>query len=317
VDQLEAAVERILREAEGDPEGRWKLCGDGLIQEVSSELGISRRNLEDRLAELGVFSRRYERNLPSLGPEGQRRLFSAHVAVVGCGGLGGTVAELLARAGVGRFTLVDPECFEESNLNRQLVCTPARLGQPKAAATAERLQEVNPAVCCQVACEALIADNAQELLQGADVAVDSLDSAAARLVLEEACHQLQIPLIHAALAGHLGRVMTVMPGDWTVRRLYAQHDQYTAEAQRFDALQSPTVTPAVLAALQAAEVIKVLTGRGDLLQGRALVVDLERGAAGVFPLRLLQWGSALRRLLGRSAGRAESPRAGGGRGERT
>ena len=202
-------------------------------------------------------------------------LLDATVAVVGCGGLGGWVAEALARMGVGRLVLIDGDVFEEDNLNRQLGCTERTLGALKAQCLAERLEQVNAAVEVRVYVAWLNEHNAEQLLRGAGVVVDALDTLPARFVLQKAAALLGIPMVHGAIAGFTGQVMTIYPGDVGLRALYG--DSPPQERGSEVTLGNPAATPMVVASWQAQEVVKVLTHRGQPLRQRMLLLDTESG----------------------------------------
>ncbi len=206
-----------------------------------------------------------------LGVEQQRTLFRSTVAVAGCGGLGGYVLEELARLGVGNIVAIDPDIFVEHNLNRQLLSAPDTLGQSKVDAAAERIALVNPAVSVTTAQEALGASNADKLLKGADVVVDCLDSVDARLALAQSCRQLNLPLVHGAIAGWYGHVSTVFPGEQSLEKIYARETSGKGVEQN---LGNPSYTPAVVASLEVAEVCKILLSEGTVLRDRMLVIDL-------------------------------------------
>ena len=119
--------------------------------------------------------RRYERNR-IFSRNQQEELASKKAAVIGCGGLGGYAAEMLARAGVGHITVCDGDVFDETNLNRQLLCTEAIIGMPKARAAAERINSINSEVKAEAFSCNLTEENAEEILKGCDVVIDALDS---------------------------------------------------------------------------------------------------------------------------------------------
>lgn len=226
--------------------------------------------------EAHVAPARYERNLGTVGWEGQAALLRATVAVVGAGGLGGWVIEALARMGVGHLVVVDGDAFVENNLNRQLGCTVATLGRPKAEVMAERVRDVNPATRVTARVAWLGAENATALLAGAQVVVDALDSLPARLLLQAACAEQQVPLVHGAIAGYTGQVMTILPGDQGLAALYGARDRLPAHG--IEAVTgNPAATPMLVAAWQTHEVVKLLTGRGTPIRNRLLVLDAEFG----------------------------------------
>lgn len=239
---------------------------------AAQRFGCSLHEVELTALQNGLLPVRYQRNRNSISLDGQLRLCRSSVAVVGCGGLGGYLLELLARLGVGRLRAIDPDCFEEHNLNRQLLCTMETLGQPKVSAAMSRIAAVNPAVERQSFQVAYAADNSTELLQGVDVVLDALDSIATRRLLAEQCAILQLPLIHGAIAGWYGRLATQLPGG---KPLTLGGDYCADEAGGVEQeLGNPAFTPALVAALQAAEVCKLLLGEGELLSGHTLWADL-------------------------------------------
>jgi len=202
---------------------------------------------------------------------------------VGLGGLGGYVTEALARAGMGRLILIDGDVFEEHNLNRQLLSGEAKLGTHKVEAARQRVAEINGAVEVTGHAVTLDRENLPRLLAGADVVVDALDRLPTRLVLQDGAQALGIPMVHGSIAGFLGQVMTIFPGDPGLRGLYGDGElpEQGLEAQ----LGTPAATPMAVAAWEAQEVVKIITGRGELLRHRLLVLDMESGASDVLRLK--------------------------------
>ncbi len=220
---------------------------------------------------LGLLPCRYQRNRQSISVEQQLRLFQSRVAVLGCGGLGGHVIEQLARLGIGSIVAIDPDVFEEHNLNRQLLSTIASLGQPKVEAARARVAAINPAVTLLPIRDTFAPSNGIGLLTGSQVVVDALDSVDTRLALAESCAELGIPLIHGAIAGWYGQVVTQYPGELSLRRLYPAGVASKGTEQQ---LGNPAFTPAVVASMETAEVAKALLGIGKALRGRVMTVNL-------------------------------------------
>ena len=253
------------------------------VHELAASAGCPVREVELAALEAGVVPWRYLRNLGTAGLEGQARLLRATVAVVGLGGLGGYVTEALARMGVGRLVLIDGDVFEEHNLNRQLLSSEAGLGLDKVQAARRRVAEVNQAVEMTGHAVRLTRENLPQLLEGAEVVVDALDRLPIRLVLQEGAQALGIPLVHGSIAGFLGQVMTILPGDPGLVSLYGgggDLPEQGLEAQ----LGTPAATPMAVAAWEAQEVVKILLGRGELLRHRLLVMDMESGTIEVLQL---------------------------------
>jgi molybdopterin/thiamine biosynthesis adenylyltransferase len=214
---------------------------------------------------------RYQRNLQMITIAQQKQLFHSKVVVVGAGGLGGYVLEQLARLGVGRLAVVDDDVFDEHNLNRQLFATPGNLGRAKVEVAAERIGEINPAVSLMPVKKLFCADNGMDLLHGADCVVDAVDNVTARLEMARVCQDLNIPLVHAAIAGWFGHVTTVLPGDDSLATIYKHWQGGQGVEQQ---LGNPSFTPAVAAGLQVCEVCKLLIGQGKVLSNRQFSFDL-------------------------------------------
>lgn len=238
---------------------------------LAEQHGVSLAVVEAEALELGLLPARYQRNRQTLSVAQQLQLCRSRVAVIGCGGLGGYLLEQLARLGVGTLVAVDPDRFEEHNLNRQLLATTANLGQAKVAAAAQRLALVNPAVTLIPKQATLNAANGCELLSGAAVAVDCLDTIPARRALAACCGELGITLVHGAIAGWYGQVAVIRPKAPTLQQLYRPGAERGLEQQ----LGNPAFTPAVIASLQAAEVCKILLGLATPLQQGVLTIDLQ------------------------------------------
>lgn len=253
------------------------------VGELAAAAGVSRRGVEVCALAGGVVPRRYLRNLGTLGIEGQLKLRRARVAVVGAGGLGGALVELLARLGFGALVVADPDAFTEDNLNRQLLATEENVGEGKAEAAARRVSRVNSAVEVFPRCVFVDDANADALLAGCDLVIDALDNIPSRLVLQRAAARLRIPFIHGAIAGFVGELMTVLPGDRGLEALYGGVENVPEKGIEI-AVGTPTPTPAAVAALEAAEAVKIITGIGELVRDRVLFIDLETGRSSTLDL---------------------------------
>jgi molybdopterin/thiamine biosynthesis adenylyltransferase len=220
-----------------------------------------------------ILPERYSRNQKSLSCAEQLRLLQSHVAIIGLGGLGGTVTEILARLGVGHLTLVDGDIFDESNLNRQLLSSPDRIGRKKAPAAGERVREINPAVAVRVISEFLTKTNGSAILAGVHLAVDCLDTIAARFVLEEACRTAVIPMVSAAIAGTSGQATAVFPGDPGLQMIYGL--PANAPVRGVEASLGTLPFAAVyMAAIQCAEITTILLGKPPELRNRLLLAEI-------------------------------------------
>ncbi len=197
---------------------------------------------------------RFSRNIPALTEAEQARLAGKTVAVIGCGGLGGHLIELLTRIGVGSIRAVDGDVFECSNLNRQLLATMDTLGRSKALCAAERARAINPTIHAEAHPVFLTQENARELIRGCDAVLDALDSADARRVLADACAEAGVPYVFGAISGWVAQAAVSMPGDGLLRRLYPEETVLTDRSVL-------SFTPALCAAMQASLCVKLLAGR--------------------------------------------------------
>ena len=194
--------------------------------------------------------KRYIRNIPAITEAEQTLLAEKTAAVVGCGGLGGYLAEFLCRLGVGCIRVIDGDRFEESNLNRQLLSAPSLLGQNKAEAAAARLRQINPDIAVEVHPVFLTAENAAELLSGCDMALDGLDNISSRKALASA----GLPCVFGGIGGWTAQAALSLPGDGLVHRLYPGE----AAARDKSAL---SFTPALCAAVQVSICLRFLLDR--------------------------------------------------------
>ncbi len=252
------------------------------LDALAKKYELSRREAEVAALEKGILPRRYLRNYGTVGVDGQLALLRSSVAVVGLGGLGGFVVEGLARMGVGRLVLVDGDVFCDHNLNRQLLSEEGNLGASKAHIAAERVRRINRAVEAVPHPHNATAETLPDILADVDVVVDALDRIPSRLLLQEAAARADVPMVHGAIAGWGGEVMTILPGDPGLRAIYG--DGPVPEQGAEASLGCPPASPMMVAAWQVHETIKVLLGRGDLLRGRMLLMDAFSGEVRIIEL---------------------------------
>lgn len=223
---------------------------------------------------------RYNRNMNTLSPEENEKLRGFKVCVVGCGGLGGYVIEMLGRLGIGFITAVDGDVFDATNLNRQLLSSEELLGSSKAIAALERMKKVNSDVTVRPIRDFVTEENCDGIIGGHDVVIDALDSMKSRRLLEQHCETQNIPLVHGAIAGWYGQVSVIMPGDMTLQKIYPPNENKGAETE----LGNPSFSPAMIASVEVAEAVKVLLGRGELLRNKLLTIDLLNQEYEIFDL---------------------------------
>jgi molybdopterin/thiamine biosynthesis adenylyltransferase len=241
------------------------------------------RDVELAALDMGVIPERYLRNLGTIGTQGQARLLRGTVAIVGLGGLGGYVAEALCRMGIGCLILVDGDAFQEHNLNRQLLSSEGNLGTEKTRAARQRLASVNSAVETVCHADMLTSANLPQLIGEADVVVDALDRLPSRLMLQEGAQELGIPMVHGSIAGFLGQVTTIFPRDRGLRALYGEGDPVPDQGLELE-LGTPAATPMTVAGWEAQEVVKILTGQGQPLRNRLLIIDMASATCQVLGL---------------------------------
>jgi molybdopterin/thiamine biosynthesis adenylyltransferase len=260
--------------------------------------GISTRDIADtaklhfsndgRMAEIYALTHhgipeRYARNMRTFSSQDQVVLLNSCVCIVGLGGLGGAVTEILARLGIGHLTLIDGDVFEDSNLNRQLLSGLQWIGVSKAKTAGKRVQEINPSVQTRLHEVFLDTLNGAQLIEGANVVVDCLDNLKDRFVLEKAAKAANIPLVSAAIAGTYGQITTVFPDDSGFSLIYGPEELVPAKGAEAS-LGTLPYTALLMASLECSEVTKILLNRGSLLRNRLLIMDLMDNVMDVLSL---------------------------------
>ncbi|MGB2783319.1 MAG: HesA/MoeB/ThiF family protein [Atribacterota bacterium] len=253
------------------------------IKEIAGKFKLPSKEIEILALQDNIIPERYQRNLGVISPSEQAKLLQSKVAIIGAGGLGGTVIELLTRIGIGELIIADKDIIVDSNLNRQILSKETNLGQNKIEAAVKRVKEINSSVEITRHSVFIDSDNVKEIIEGADVAVDALDNLPSRFVLQKACRDLKIPLVHGAIAGFNGQLTTIFPEDKGLELIYGS-DRDLPEHGSEVTLGAPTVTPALIASLEAQEVIKILLKRGKLFRNRLLYLDIEGGTIEILNL---------------------------------
>ncbi|HZB97326.1 MAG TPA: molybdopterin-synthase adenylyltransferase MoeB [Candidatus Sulfotelmatobacter sp.] len=217
---------------------------------------------------------RYSRHLvlDGIGPWGQRRLRQARVVVLGVGGLGSPVGMYLAGCGVGKLGLVDFDTVDRSNLQRQVVHGDSSTGRPKAEVAKERLEAINPGIEIVAHNILFSRQNAESLLEGYDVAVDCTDNFHTRYLANDAAYLGGKPLVHGSIFRFEGQATVFVPGGGCYRCLYPEPPPPgVVPSCRVAGVLG--ALPGVIGAIQAVEVIKLITGAGRPLVGRLLLHD--------------------------------------------
>ncbi len=284
MDELVKAVKTVSREKTAPDGQKYESISISAVRDVAAQFSCLPQDVELAALQSDILPERYQRSMGTTGgTRGQALLLQSQAAVVGLGGLGGLVAELLARMGVGTLVLADGDRFSESNLNRQLLATEQNLEESKVSAAQKRIGQVNSAVR-MLPFEGIVDENnAPDLLQGCQVVLDCLDNLTSRFLLETVCRDLGIPMVHGAIAQFVGQVSTIFPGDPGLEAIYGPLESGRDKGIEVE-LGNPAATPALVAAWQVQEAIKVLLGRGEPLQNRLLFIDGEQATCDIFQL---------------------------------
>lgn len=225
-----------------------------------------------------IWSDRYSRQVrfSPVGQSGQQKLADASVLIVGVGALGTALAEHMVRAGVGRVRLADRDYVEPSNLQRQTLFDEADALAilPKAVAAANKLQKINSEVHITPYVIDVNKGNAKELTAGVQVVLDGTDNAATRFVMSDSCFQQRIPFIYGGVAGAQGMNATLIPGKTACLRCLIGVKESEGEVDTCDTVGVLAPTVSLIASLQAAEAIKLLTGNEAAMRQTWLSVDL-------------------------------------------
>lgn len=210
---------------------------------------------------------RYQRQmlLPGWGESTQLKLKRSHVFVAGAGGLGSPASLYLAVAGVGRITVCDFDSPEMSNLNRQILHDPTRLGVNKAVSAQITLRRANPDIEVRAISQKILSENVDDLVGDADLIVDCMDNFPTRYLLNESALRKRIPLVHGAVWGMDGRLAVLRPPETPCLKCVVP------EAPPKDIFPIVGATAGVIGTLQALEALKCLTSVGNPLTNEMLV----------------------------------------------
>lgn len=219
------------------------------------------------------------RQLPLISKEDQMKFKDSKIAVIGCGGIGGSVIEMLARMGVGELILVDKDTFDVTNLNRQVMSTSENLNQPKAEVSKERVHKINQNIKVKAYNLELNENNTAELLKESDIIVDALDNIITRVVLSRYCIETGKPFISGAIHGTMGQ-LTVFKNKTDYETLFnlpSANKKLTEETKsmlkKLEKNTPPAIgpTPNIIGALEAIEAFKIITGVGKVIEAPEII----------------------------------------------
>ena len=221
--------------------------------------------------------RRYNRQimLPEIGIAGQEKLRQAKVVVIGAGGLGCPVLQYLAAAGTGRITIAEFDTVDETNLQRQVLYGSQDVGKLKSIIAAKRLEHLNDLVETERINLRIDSSNSVNILRDSDIVVDATDNYQTRYIINDACVILDKPMVHGAIYKYEGEVSVFNYQGGPTYRCYnprEKTDDYKNPKPADTGLFG--VLPGITGALMANEVIKIITGAGELLAGKVLIFNI-------------------------------------------
>lgn len=220
---------------------------------------------------------RYSRQiiLPQVGVEGQQRLLASRALIIGMGGLGSPAAMYLAAAGVGELVLVDYDCVDLSNLQRQIAHTAQDIGRPKVESGADRVRALSPSTKLTTINGHLEGDDLFDQVRRADVVLDASDNFATRFAVNAACVRAGVPLVSGAAVRMEGQVAVFEPAkrDSPCYRCLYREEGELEQTCAENGVLAPLV--GIIGSIQAMEATKLLMGIGESLCGRLLVLDAQ------------------------------------------
>ncbi len=218
---------------------------------------------------------RYSRHLilPEIGEQGQIKLLKAKIFMVGAGGLGSPVGYYLAAAGVGTIAIIDNDEVDLSNLQRQIAHSTRTLGVPKVESAKNTFESLNPDVHIIPIQQRLTKQNILDLIKDYDIVVDCSDNYATRFLVNDACVMAKKPLVTGAIFKFEGQLTVVVPGDGPCYRCLFEEPPLPGLLPSPQGVGLLGVIPGVIGTLQAAEVLKLIIGKGQVLKGELLIYD--------------------------------------------
>ncbi len=218
---------------------------------------------------------RYARHLmlEQVGISGQKKLRCSKVLIVGAGGLGAPAALYLAAAGVGTIGIVDDDCVELSNLQRQILHTTEQVGKKKVDSAREMLGKLNPGVAVKTYPVRLTAGNIMELIREYDFILECVDNFPTKFLINDACVIAKKPFCHGGVLGFQGQLMTYVPGQGPCYRCIFEEIPEPGSIPSCQEVGILGVMAGIIGSLQGLEALKYLLDMGNLLTGRMLVFD--------------------------------------------
>ena len=236
---------------------------------------------KSRDVERDVDPERYSRQIrfEPIGEEGQRRLLASRVTLIGCGGLGSVLASTLTRAGVGVLRIVDRDCIELSNLQRQVLFDEDDVAAnlPKAEAARRKLQRINSDITIEAVVTDVNCGNIEEVAGGADLLLDGTDNFETRFLINDLAVKTHCPWVYGSCAGAKGLSMPILPNDTPCLRCVFEEAPPPEMSPTCETVGVLGSVVNMVASHQATEAIKILIGRLDALDRRLVSLDVWQG----------------------------------------
>ncbi|GAB6055669.1 HesA/MoeB/ThiF family protein [Methanobacterium alkalithermotolerans] len=214
----------------------------------------------------------------------QLRLKDSEITVIGCGGIGGAVLEMLVRMGVGSLRIIDKDDFDVSNINRQLMSSFYTVGQSKARVTQDIIRSINPFVKVMSFEEELDSRNVEKIVKGSTLVIDALDNLVSRVIVSRCALKFDIPFIHGAIHGTMGQVSVFNQDTPSYEELFqlpsigSKLNEEVIEKLKEMGSEVPPVigpVPNIVGCLQAFEAVKLITMEGEpIMAPDVLMFDL-------------------------------------------
>ncbi|MEM1558313.1 MAG: HesA/MoeB/ThiF family protein [Thermoproteota archaeon] len=225
------------------------------------------RELSDE--ELDAYSRQIVLN--DIGYEGQKRIRSGRVCVIGIGGLGSTIVTQLAGMGIGFLRIVDHDVVERANLHRQSIFSIDSLGMPKVEAAENRIRKINPDVDVEALPLSVNDYNVKSIVEDVDIVLDGLDSLRVRRIVNRACIELRKPYVFGSAIEMFGNASTIIPGETPCLDCFLPRQEPSATCATVGI--HPSLV-SIIASIEVSEAIKIITGKEPAFKNRLLFLDL-------------------------------------------
>ena len=240
--------------------------------------------MPERYIEMGYWEI-ITRQMSIVSKSEQTRFKESKIAVIGCGGIGGSAIEMLARMGVGELVIIDKDVFDFSNLNRQVMSSVDCIGKSKSEVTKEKIRLINPYVKITAFNEELNEENIEKIIGDCDIVIDALDNIISRIIISRFTNKKGIPFIHGAIHGTMGQ-LTVFTNETesTYEELFCLpsfkkelNKETINEIEKLSGKVPPVIGPVpnIIGSLEAFEAFKIITNIGKItLAPKILNFDL-------------------------------------------